>query len=294
MFREPSDDVERHERSVLRWFVVRTIVGVVGGVPLGTLLIVPEFVEEFRRGSRPIIANNVDAFLAPLWTWIVATALVGVIVSVGEGVRGSSRETQVKAAHFCALLGLLLALALHCVLAFGLPMLSRHKAFPSGVPEDRALEVHPFMLTTPELFTVQASFRRAGGFSSRVALTQELRVWLSVTIPTLAAVAAVGMLIRRPRSRLLRVLVIELIAVCFLLVGFAITVGPAVFLRPFRGPFNVAWIIVAATAGGSFGWLRWRLVSSAATPSLAVLQRLDSPSPPMPPHQHAADDGTAT
>lgn len=236
------------------------------------LLIVPGFVEGFRRSSPPVVANNIDAFLAPLCTWIAATALVGVVVSGGEGVRTSSLDAQRKAVRFCVLLGLMLALALYAVVAFGLPTLSRHRAFPSGVPADRALEVHPFMLTTPELFKVQATFRRVGGFSSRVALTQELRLWLAVTILTLTAVAVLGMLIGRPRSRALRLLSVELIALCFLFVGIAMTLGPAVFLRPRRGVFNVAWIIVAATAAGSVWWLRSRSLSSGAASGLAGLQ----------------------
>lgn len=292
MLHKPADDVERHDRGVLRAFYVRTIVGVVGGGPLGTLLIVPGFVEGFRGTSPSVVANNIDAFLAPLCTWIVAAALVGVVVSVSERVRASSQETQRKAARFCVLLGLVMALALYLIVAFGLPMLSRHREFPSGVPADRALEVHPFMLTTPELFNVQATFRRAGGFSRRVALTQELRLWLSVTIPTLASVAVVGMLIRRPRSRAVRVLTVELIALCFLFVGCVMTLGPAVFLRPPRGPFNVAWIIVAATAAGSFWWLRRRSVDASTTSGLAVFQRRAAPSPPTTPHQSATDAGT--
>jgi hypothetical protein len=291
MLHEPADDVERHERGVLRALYVRIIIGVVGGAPIGTLLIVPGFVDGFRRSSPPVVANNIDAFLAPLCTWIVAAALVGVVVSASERVRASTQETQRKAARFCVLLGLVLALALYAIVAFGLPMVSRHWEFPSGVPADRALEVHPFMLTTPELFDVQATFRRVGGFSKRVALTQELRLWLSVTIPTLASLAVVGMLISRPRSRTVRVLAVELIALCFLFVGVVMTLGPAVFLRPSRGPFNVAWIIVTLTAAGSFWWLRRRSVTATTASGLGEFQRRAPPSPPTT-HQSATDGGT--
>jgi hypothetical protein len=124
-----------------------------------------------------------------------------------------------------------------------------------------------------------------------VALTQELRLWLSVTIPTLASLAVVGMLISRPRSRTVRVLAVELIALCFLFVGVVMTLGPAVFLRPSRGPFNVAWIIVTLTAAGSFWWLRRRSVTATTASGLGEFQRRAPPSPPTT-HQSATDGGT--
>ncbi len=282
MLHDRSDDTARRERRALRSCFVRTRVGVIGGVPLGTLLIVPGFVDELRRSSPPVVASNLDAFLTPLCAWLVAAALVGIVVSSGEGVRASSQESQFKATRFCVVVGLLLGVGLYGVVASGLPMLSRHRMFPSGVPLDRLLEVHPFLLTSPELFGVQASFRRLGGFSSRVALTLELRLWLSISIPALALVAAVGMLMDRPRSRFLRVLAVESIAFCFLLLATIVTIGPAVFLRPFRQPFNVAWVIVGAMAVASYWWLRRRLASPRTAPGLPSLRESESAPIPLP------------
>ena len=262
-------------------FVARTMVMLVVSVPLAAVGILPAFFATLLSMNDPRVNANLDIFLTPLLTALTGAGLAGAIVSCGERWRTTSRQHQRRAMWACLVLGSALGLATYAVLGWAMPLALRAPLFPAGPSSTQALEVHPFLLTSPELFEVQRAFRGAGGFSVRVAQTLELRLWLALSVPVWALLGAVAMLVGRPRPRLARLLLIAGAAFGFVLLACLLAIGPGYTLRPPRLPMFVAWGLLSVVSAASAWWMRRRGrddTRPAAPVTLALNDSSTSPS----------------
>jgi hypothetical protein len=245
----PDAPAEAAQRRPIRSFCTQVALRFLIGLPAAAVLLGPGTIVGFRDSSPPIVRNNLDAFLPAMAVALIVATWAGSVVSAGEAVRAASVAER-RSATWIAMIGSIgLGVGVYALVGWGLPLLSQRPAFPGGVSADQALEVHPTLLTTPELLRVQHAFRAVGGFSRRVALALELRAWLSASVPVFTLVAVATMLPPRPRSRIARLLAIELGALVFLFAALVVSLGPALLLNPHPRPQMLAWgalIVVGA------------------------------------------------
>jgi hypothetical protein len=237
---------------------VRALVSVAAGVPLAALFVLPGSVAGFREGLPPVFANNIDAFLPAFCTWVASIALAAGLTRCGAELRDASDATQRRSARFAAALGVGLGAAIYALVAWGLPLASRFGAYPHGVPAARMFYLRPFLLTTPELWRVQAAFVGAGGFSGGIALTQELRLWLAMSVTVIALVGAAAMLLPVRAGRVTRTAVVQFVAFWFLMLALAMTFGPVARVQPSRHVFTISWIVLGVAGIASGWWLHRR------------------------------------
>jgi hypothetical protein len=257
-------------RRALRSFGTQVTLRFLIGLPAAALLLGPASIAGFRDSSPPIIRNNLDAFLPAIAVTLIVATWAGSVVLAGDAVRAASLEERRSAAWMAMMASAVLGVAVYALAGWGLPLLSQRPAFPAGVSSDQALRAHPFLLTTPELLRVQEAFRGVGGFSRRVALTLELRAWLSAWVPVFTVLAAATMLAARPRSRIGRVLAIEIGALVFFFVALVVSLGPALFLIPNPRPQMLAWGALTLVGVASAWRLRRALYPPETIPSLTL------------------------
>lgn len=223
---------------------------VVFGTLVGSWLLVQGPVQGFLTGARhaspPVVQPHVHVLLVPYWASFAAAAFVGLALSSGAGLRRESPATQARAVWVCGGLAVLLALVLYLFLGYVLPVSTRHVLLGPERAAGFAPDYPPYLLTNGELSSLQAYFRRQGGYSPGLALMWHLRAWctLMAAVVALLAAAAVG---RARRDRLVAWFCgLELGVLLLFFLGALVAVGPGAFARPWPLPQNVAWGVLAA------------------------------------------------
>lgn len=281
-----SDAVAPGLEPSAAWAPVWTFVAkVLGGLLVGAAgMAVTGFVSTLASGlmasAPPRVRANVDALIPPVLGWLVTALFVAAALHAARGLRGAATRTCQRAALACVGLAVVLGAGLFVVTGHAIPAANpvrRQIAFTTPV----AAEFPPHVLTNGELGAVQAWLREQGGYSQRIALTHELRRWCALSvflIGLLAGEAVAG----APRARLgVRLLVLQGIAAVTLFFGIGLSVGPGVFLRPPRGPQDVAWVLLVLALGLA-AWRCRRAFAdrSPAAPSAHVGLSLDDQAQP--------------
>ena len=235
-------------RRVVAIFAATIVFGIgLGGVAMffGP---VQGYLHGLRVAAPPALQPHIDTFLVPYWSAFLSAALVGLALSSAPPLLRRAPSTRVAIAVSCLAIGVAGGLLMYWWGGNVLPFASRRALFGPGGVHRYSADFPPYLLTNEELAHVQAFLRRQGGYSPRVALMWQLRVWCAMTIPVAGLLAAIAVVRLRRERQLAWMFGIQGAVVGLWLIGSMIAVGPAAFARPTPVPQRVAWGMLAAVA----------------------------------------------
>jgi hypothetical protein len=206
------------------------------------------FVVGLRQSAPAALRPHLDALLVPYAAAFCAAALVGLAVSAALSLRQAPPSTRTRSAWICVAIGALLAVAVHVCVGDILPMASRQALFGADRAGGYAVDYPPYLLTNGELSRVQAYFERQGGYSPRISLMWQLRLWSTLLVPVFGLLAGAAVARAGERRTLRWFCGVESAVAVLWLLGTGIAVGPAAFARPAALPQTVAWVLLAGTA----------------------------------------------
>lgn len=232
-----------------------------------------------KRSVPPTLQPHVDTFLVPYWAAFLAAALVGLAISSAPRLARHAPSTRATAAWACVALGVAGGIFMYWWGGYALPHGSRRALFGPGGVFRYSIDFPPYLLTNEELAHVQAFLHRQGGYSPRVALMWQLRLWCALTVPVAGVIAAVAVARLRSGRQLTWLLGAEGVVVGLFVIGSMIAVGPAAFARPTTVPQQIAWGILVVLGVGAVVALRRALEALEADEYQRVLEALGEHSP---------------
>jgi hypothetical protein len=261
-------------RRIVAGFVATIVLAIALGSVAMSLGPVQGYLLGLRRSVPPALQPHVDAFLVPYWAAFLAATLVGVAITSAARVVRTAPSSQAALAWTCVALGLAGAVAMYWWGGYALPLGSRRALFGPGGVHRYSADFPPHLLTNEELAHVQAFLRRQGGYSPRVALMWQLRVWCALTVPVAGLLAALAVAKLRSGRYLPWLLGTEGVVLAFWLIGSMVAVGPAAFARPTAVPQGMAWGVLVAVAALAAFALRRALMALDAAEYQRVLDAL--------------------
>ena len=268
-----SDDAPA-SRRVVAFFTASIVLGVgLGGLAMffGP---VQGYLYGLKRSVPPSLQPHVDTFLVPYWAAFLAAALVGLAISSASRLAEHPPSTRATAAWACVALGVAGGIFMYWWGGYALPLGSRRALFGPGGVYRYSVDFPPYLLTNEELAHVQSFLHRQGGYSPRVALMWQLRIWCALTVPVAGVLAAVAVARLHSGRWLTWLLVAEGAVVGLFLIGSVIAVGPAAFARPTAVPQQIAWGILAVAGVVAVVALRRALEALDADEYQRVLEAL--------------------
>jgi hypothetical protein len=223
---------------------------VILGVGLGAFAMlmgpVQGYLHALKRGAPLALQPHVDTLLVPFWAGFLAAALIGLATSLAPPVLQRWPSARTALAWACVVLGLAGCGLMYWWGGYVLPYASRRALFGPGGVYRYSAEFPPYLLTNEELAHVQTFLRRQGGYSPRVALMWQLRLWCALILPVAGLLAAIAVIRMRSGMQLAWLFGTQVVVAGLWLIGTMVAVGPAAFARPTAVPQQVAWAILAA------------------------------------------------